>query len=142
MGRPFPRAQTTSEECELFTHDDIRGLMGSPYTYDKISVDIMPFFAIDCYRESIPRSGICKLRRFLNRLRGSLLDRAQYRAIVAHIKDPLVGEAIGAPPTHTQLEEWRIITARYNLTERLSLTGWIPTLRHMAGSLISRPRDL
>ena len=40
------------------------------------------------------------------------------------------------------MEEWRILIARFNLTERISLPGWSPILNFLAASLISRPKEL
>ena len=116
----------------------IHVLMDLSYTPSAIFDAILPFFAIDFSRDVIHGIGPYKMTQFLNRLRGSKLNRFRYRALVAHIKDPLIDDAVIFSP---QLEEWRAIIVRRNLTERISLPDWVPIINHLASSLITRPRD-
>ena len=135
----FSRLHATVVACEMFTHATIRVLMDPGCKAAAISAAIAPFFSIDFPKDAVLQIGNYKLSRFLNRLRGSLLNRAQYRCLVAHISDPLIDESIVFSP---QLEEWRIIIVRYNLTDRLSLPDRIPIVNHLAASLICQPRGL
>ena len=135
----FSRLQATVADCELFAQATIRIFTDAPYTSAALSASILPFFAIDFSRGIILRVGPYKMDRFLNRLRGSLIRKDEYRCLVAHVKDSLIGETVVFSP---EMEEWRVIILRNNLTERLQLPDWIPILNHLAGSLIVRPRDL
>ena len=135
----FSRLQATVVACEMFMQATIRVLREPGCKSAAISAAAVPFFAIDFSKEAVLQIGNYKLSCFLNRLRGSLLNRAQYRCLVAHISNPLIDESIVFYP---QLEDWRIVIAWYNLTERLTLPDWIPILNHLAASLICQPRDL
>ena len=117
----------------------IKVLMGPNYSARMLASAILPFFAIDFSNESVSLVGNYRLSRFLNRLRGSLLDRAFYRALMDHIKIPMVDEAMVFPP---QLDDWRRIIVLHNLAEMLSLPDWIPILNHLAAALIAQPRDM
>ena len=66
--------------------------MDSSYSARMVSVAILPFFAIYFSNESVALGGNYELSGFLNRLRGSLLDRACYGALVGHIKIPFADE--------------------------------------------------
>ena len=113
--------------------------MDPAYSVQMVAASTLPFFAIDFSNESVSIVGNYKLSRFLNRLRGSLLDRAFYRALMDRIKIPMVDEAVVFTP---ELDDWRRIIVRHNLTEMLSLPDWIPILNHLADALIINPMDL
>ena len=133
------RSQATAAATELFMQAAIRVLMDSSYSADKIGAAVTPFFAVDFSRDSVTRIGNYKFSRFLNRLRGSLLDRTLYRALMNHISIPMIDETLAFSP---ELEQWRVIIARYNLTESISLPDWIPIINHLAAALIATPQDL
>ena len=116
----------------------IQILTDSPYTSSAIFEAILPLFAIDFSRDVIKGLKPYKMTQFLNRLRGSKLDRSRYRDLVNHIRDPLIDDTIIFSP---QLEEWRSVIVRRNLTERISLPDWIPIINHLVSSLITCPRD-
>ena len=135
----FSRLHATVAACKLFTQSTIRVLMDSSYSAKMIPTAILPFFAIDFTRDVVRLVNNYTLSRFLNRLRGPLLDRAHYRALVDHIKIPMVEESLVFAPV---LEEWRLIIVRNNLTDQLALPDWIPIINLLAASLIVTPRDL
>ena len=68
--------------------------MDLPYTTSTISDAILPIAAIDFSRDVIHGVGPYEGARRSNRLRGSKLGPAHYRALVAHIKGPLIEDTI------------------------------------------------
>ena len=135
----FSRIEANSSACLILMKSAIQVLTDVSYTTQAISQAIVPFFAIDFSRHVIQRIEPYKMTAFLNRLRGPKLDRAHYRALVAHIRDPLIDDSLVFSP---QLEEWRAVIVRHNLTERISLPDWIPIINHLGSSLITRPSEL